>query len=188
MRTSIVIVSLSRSLSLSFSLSFLSPGAGVEPDTEGSAGGAEPVIGVAAGAASVAAAAADSGAGVSGDSVAMVVSSSASTNLATDTSLRRAASLLREGMVAGGISMRGSPVEKEGDRESVGMILSPVISSQAPIAREWKPAMGTRVVATCREAVSWQVVGKKEKEGQNCGASRCKSTRKLSAWFGVGVL
>jgi hypothetical protein len=173
-------------------LSFLSPGAGVEPATEGSAGGAEAeaAIGVAAGAVSAAAAAAagGSGAGVSGDSVAMVVSSSASTNLATDTSLRRAASLLREGMVAGGISMRGSPVEKEGDRESVGMILSPVISSQAPTAREWKPAMGTRVVATCREAVSWQVVGKKEKEGQNCGASRCKSTRKLSAWFGVGVL
>jgi hypothetical protein len=44
----------------------------------------------------------------------MVVSSSASTNLATDTSLRRAASLLREGMVAGGISMRGSPWRKKG--------------------------------------------------------------------------
>jgi hypothetical protein len=115
--------------------------------------------------------------------VAMVVSSSASTNLATDTSLRRAVSLLREGMAAGGISMRGSPVEIEGNRESVGMIVSPVISRQAPIARECRPAMGTRVVATCREAVSCPGCGE-EKEGQNCGASRCKSTRKLVRGWG----
>jgi hypothetical protein len=181
MRTSIVIVSLSRSLSLSFSLSFLSPGAGVEPDTDGSAGGAGAAAGVAAGAA--AAAAAGSGAGVSGDSVAMVVSLSASTNLAVDTSLRRAASLLREGMVAGGISMRGSPVEKEGDRESVWMVLSPVVSNKTPIARGCKPAKRTRVAATCREAVNWAGCGE-EREGQNCGASRCKSTRKLVRGWG----
>lgn len=75
--------SLSRSLSFSFSLSFFSAGCcwgpGVEPEAEGSAAGAS------------------AGGSGAGDSVAMALSSSARTNLATDTSLRRA-SLLREGM------------------------------------------------------------------------------------------
>lgn len=78
--TSMVRLSLSFSLFLSFSLSFLSEGcdcaAGVEPDTEGSAA---------------------SGAGVS--VVMALSSSSASTNRATETSLRRP-SLLRVGIVA----------------------------------------------------------------------------------------